>query len=149
MQLAEINEIVSALLEIGPAYHRIILDKIEKKSTHITKSQIFILLALAGHPFLNMTQIAAYIASSKEQATRAVAPLVEMGYVLREHDTHNRKVVLISLTTKGNRFIHEMKSQLQQALEKNLQILSKEEQIEFISSLSFILYVLEKITVEK
>ena len=63
---------ISALLEMMPMYHKIVLNEIEMKSIHLTKSQFFILLALMSNESLNMTQVATYIASSKEQATRAV-----------------------------------------------------------------------------
>lgn len=111
---------ISALLEMMPMYHKIVLNEIEMKSIHLTKSQFFILLALMSNESLNMTQVATYIASSKEQATRAVAPLVEAGYVDRFHDESNRKLVLIRLTPSGKTFLHETKEHLHQSLEKNL-----------------------------
>lgn len=141
---------ISALLEMGPMYHRLILNKLELNKAelgnlHITRSQFFILLALMGNDTLNMTQLSSYIASSKEQATRAVAPLVEAGYVHRFHDETNRKLVLIQLTPAGKTFLRQTKQQLQEALEKKFEGLTEEDRQELVQSLHNILRILKKI----
>lgn len=135
---------ISALLEMMPMYHKLVLDKLEKKAVHITRSQFFILLALMSNDMLNMTQIAAYIASSKEQATRAVAPLVDVGYVERFHDEHNRKLVLIHLTPAGRAYLHETKEQLRQSLEQKFEKLPPQEQADLTLALQTILRILKK-----
>lgn len=135
---------ISALLEMMPMYHKLVLDKLEKKSVHITRSQFFILLALMSNDTLNMTEIATYIASSKEQATRAVKPLVDAGYVERYHDEDNRKLVLIHLTPVGKSFLHETKEQLHQSLERKFNKLSSQEQADLVLALQTILPILKK-----
>ena len=144
MDTHSVDTSISALLEMMPMYHRLVLNKLEKKPPHVTKSQFFILLALMGNDTLNMTQISAYIASSKEQATRAVAPLVEAGYVDRFHDDANRKLVLIRLTPVGKAFLRETKEQLHQALENKFATLPEAEQQELQHSLHSILRILKK-----
>ena len=140
MDTHSVDTSISALLEMMPMYHRLVLNKLEKKPPHVTKSQ----LALMGNDTLNMTQVSAYIASSKEQATRAVAPLVEAGYVDRFHDEANRKLVLIRLTPAGKAFLRETKEQLHQALENKFATLPEAEQQELLHSLHSILRILKK-----
>ncbi len=135
---------ISALLEMMPMYHKIVLNEIEMKSIHLTKSPFFILLALMSNESLNMTQVATYIASSKEQATRAVAPLVEAGYVDRFHDESNRKLVLIRLTPSGKTFLHETKEHLHQSLEKKFERLPIQDRQDLGSSPQTILRILKK-----
>ncbi len=142
---ASIDTSISALLEMMPMYHRLIFNKLEKKPPHVTKTQFFILLALMGNDTLNMTQLSVYIASSKEQATRAVAPLVEAGFVERFHDDANRKLVLVRLTSAGQAFLQETKEQLHQALEHKFSTLPEPDQQELLRSLHSILRILKQL----
>ena len=75
----------------------------------LTKTQILILFALSGGRSLNMSQLSSYLASSKEQATRAVSPLVKDEYVTRFRSDENRKMVYVKLTEKGNQLILQEK----------------------------------------
>lgn len=74
---------VSALFEIFPICQKFLLNTIDISSMPLTKTQILILFALSGGRSLNMSQLSSYLASSKEQATRAVSPLVKEEYVTR------------------------------------------------------------------
>ncbi|QNU68438.1 MarR family transcriptional regulator [Ruminiclostridium herbifermentans] len=138
------NAIIS-LLEIFPKCQKIILNSIDIKHSHLTKTQIFVLFSLIGKPSLNMSQIASYIASSHEQATRAVAPLVTSGYVERFFDENNRKLVLIRLTEIGNNFISFEKEQLIKNLVSKLDKLTKEEKEEFTNAIYTTLNILKKL----
>ena len=74
-------------------------------SKNITGSQRLCLLLLAGHGPMTMTQLAEAMACSKEQATRATAPLVEKGYVARRYDRENRTRVWVALSDAGKGLI--------------------------------------------
>ena len=71
-----------------------------------------------------MTQIAKYISSSKEQATRAVSGLVDDDFVERQHDEENRTKIYIHLTKKGEQLLTKWRenhiSQLCSILDKKL-----------------------------
>ena len=82
---------VSALFEIFPICQKFLLNTIDISSMPLTKTQILILFALSGGRSLNMSQLSSYLASSKEQATRAVSPLVKEEYVTRFRSDENRK----------------------------------------------------------
>lgn len=140
---------ISALLEVMPMYHSLILNKLELNKTdssvqHITKSQFHILLALMADDSLTMTQLSACIASSKEQTTRAVAPLVTAGLAERIHDETNRKLVRIRLTANGRLFLHHTKEHLQHSLEQKFRSLSQTDQEELVQSLYTLLRILKK-----
>ena len=94
---------VSALFEIFPICQKFLLNTIDIPSMDLTKTQILILFALSGGRSLNMSQLSSYLASSKEQATRAVSPLVKDEYVTRFRSDENRKMVYVKLTEKGKR----------------------------------------------
>ena len=55
-----------------------------------------------------MKEAASYISSSKEQATRAVAPLVDKGLMERYTDSANRNYVHIQLTETGRMLVLKM-----------------------------------------
>lgn len=112
------------LLSLLPLLYKQILNSSGHKEYGITKSQLFILLSLSLHGTLNMTQIAKYISSSKEQATRAVAGLVEDDFVERLHDEENRTKIYIRLTKRGERLLEKWRTdhiaQLHASLDERL-----------------------------
>ena len=130
---------VSALFEIFPICQKFLLNTIDISSMPLTKTQILILFALSGGRSLNMSQL-----SSKEQATRAVSPLVKEEYVTRFRSDENRKMVYVKLTEKGNHLILEEKRMVKEYLSKRFDSLSKEDQQLFHQSLSNILTILKK-----
>ena len=133
---------VSALFEIFPICQKFLLNTIDIPSMDLTKTQILILFALSGGRSLNMSQLSSYLASSKEQATRAVSPLVKDEYVTRFRSDENRKMVYVKLTEKGNQL--QEKAPVKEYLSKRFESLSKEDQELFHQSLSNILTILKK-----
>lgn len=145
MNKLESENAIISLFEIFPRCQKIILNAIDIKHSSLTKTQLYILFALMGKASLNMSQIATYIASSHEQATRAVAPLVKEGYVERFFDESNRKLVLIRLTDIGKNFISFEKEQLINNLVNKLDFLSIEEKEEFTNATHTTLNILKKL----
>ncbi len=78
---------------------------LNRKEFPFTRTQLFILTALAVDGDLNMKEIARHISSSREQAARAVAPLADAGYVERYTNPQNRTHVYIKLTESGRQFL--------------------------------------------
>ena len=135
---------VSALFEIFPICQKFLLNTIDIPSMDLTKTQILILFALSGGRSLNMSQLSSYLASSKEQATSAVSPLVKDEYVTRFRSDQNRKMVYVKLTEKRNQLILQEKALVKEYLSKRFESLSKEDQELFHQSLSNILTILKK-----
>ena len=79
----------------------VVLSCVDRKRFQFTRTQQSILTVLSMEGEMTMKQIAKYIVSSQEQATRAVAPLVDAGYVARRPDPTNRTRVYIRLTDEG------------------------------------------------
>lgn len=138
---------ISALFEIFPICQKLLLNSIDLHNVHFTKTQMSILMTLSAKDSLNMSQAASYIASSKEQATRAVAPLVKQGYVKRYHNDSNRKKVFISLTPLGRDFIQQEKIQVKTNLASQFQSLSDADRELFQQSIKNILQILKKLEV--
>lgn len=136
---------ISALFEIFPICQKLLLNSFDLHDIHFTKTQIYILLTLSAKKNLNMSEVAAYIASSKEQATRAVAPLVKQGYVERYHNESNRKKVFIRLTKQGNDFVQKEKIRVKSHLASQFNALSLEDREIFRQSIENTLRVLRKL----
>ena len=127
---------ISALMEIFPVVQKLLFNTIDLHSVSFTRTQMLILFALYSREHLNMSQTAAYIASSKEQTTRAVAPLVKEGYVTRFHMGDNRRKVYIRLTEQGL---------VKERLSSKFNMLSLEDQETFHHAVDDILKILRKL----
>lgn len=136
---------ISALFEIFPICQRLLLNSIDLHSIEFTRTQMLILFSLSSRDRLNMSQLSAYIASSKEQATRAVAPLVKHGFVERFRSDENRKKVYVQLTPKGQKLIQKEQMLVKQRLSAQFQSLSLNDQEIFQESVENILRLLKKL----
>ena len=136
---------ISALMEIFHVVQKLLFNTIDLHSVALTRTQMLILFALHSREHLNMSQIAAYIASSKEQTTRAVAPLVKQGYVSRFHMGDNRRKVYIRLTEQGRSFIEEEQRLVKDRLSNKFNLLSQEDQDTFHQAVGDILQILRKL----
>lgn len=134
------------LISVLPQIHGLVMSCANLRAYGFTKSQLIIFAALAHCGRLRMTQAAEYLSSSKEQATRAVAQLVEGGYVSREHGADNRTMVYIRLTDKGQEFMSRWRAEFLERLAARLDDrLTPEEQEELARSLHCLMGLLDKI----
>ena len=108
------------LLQLLPLTHRLIALVDIKKQYGLTKSQAVILLALFYCGTICMSQIADYLSSSKEQATRAVAGLAEHGLVERFERPDNRTHVYIRLTETGRDYVAKCCAELTRQVDQKL-----------------------------
>lgn len=92
------------LLKALAELQRLTLGSFDRRQFNCTKTQLTIFAALSRRGSLTMRQVAEYISSSSEQATRAVAPLVDMGYVERFIIPENRTRVHVRLTQEGTEY---------------------------------------------
>ena len=96
------------MLRSLPLMHRLLRLIFTGERERFTKTQFYILITLFVRPSLSMTQICEHIGASKEQATRAVAPLADDGLVQREVSPQNRTKVYVSLTPEGRALVQEL-----------------------------------------
>lgn len=110
------------------AYHGLIKHTLFAADTGLTKSQAMLMAVIKDLDTVNMSTLAQRIAVSKEQATRAVQPLVEAGYVQRNHNEANRRMIDISLTPAGNQLLEEHFATVENLIAQQLEALTPEEQ---------------------
>lgn len=134
------------LLMVLPLLYRQVMASAAGRRSGLTKTQLIILSSLALHGTLHMSQIARYISSSKEQATRAVAALVEEGYVERTHDMSNRTRVYVSLTAEGQALLDRYREEMVERLKAELAgSISPAEQEELFSAARTMIRILGKL----
>ncbi len=145
MSESEKHADVASMLSILPQLHGLVMSCADLKEHGFTKSQLLVFAALAHRGKLNMSRVASYLSSSKEQATRAVAQLVEEGYVYREHNEDNRTMVDIRLTDKGRVLLDGWRTDLLERLAARLDAgLTEAERGELAQSLRRVTELLDK-----
>ncbi len=135
-----------SLLKAMTLLQSTVLSCIDRKKFPFTKTQLIIFTILSMEGEMTMKQVAQYIVSSKEQATRAVAPLVDAGYVERHTDLANRTRVYIGLTESGRNLLNEYWASLTDNLSVKLdRSLNYDEKNTLCESASNIINLLERI----
>ena len=104
------------LLRLLPLVQRTVSLAELRKHYGLTRSQIIILIALYYRETLTMSRIAEYLASSKEQATRAVAGMVEQGLAERLESPENRTRVYVCLTETGRDYVEQCRTELRKQM---------------------------------
>ncbi len=132
--------------EIYPLSRKLVFDTFDQKKYHVTRTQQIVLLSLSVSGQLNMSQLASKINTSNEQATRAVAQLVEMGFVQREHQEGNRRVVNIKLTPQAEDFMKKMKAEIHDELLRRFSNVSDEDMSKLYDALVQVSAVLKQVT---
>ena len=134
------------LLQLQSLLRKTVISNHGLKCLGYTKSQLEVFFALLLRRELTMTQVAGFIGSSKEQATRAVAPLVDDGLVERYIDTENRTRIHIKLTNAGKEFIGKWRDAFCQNLDESLdRSLTPEEKEELFRSMGSVIRILSKL----
>lgn len=134
------------LLGLFPLLNKTVVSATCHKSFGYTKSQLLIFSALTQYDSLTMTQVAGYLSSSKEQATRAVAPLVDDGLIERYTDHENRTRIHIRLTETGKDFIQHYKEKFYRDLQMTIgEKLTQQERMELKCSTETLVCLLKKL----
>lgn len=120
----------SPLFLLLPLISRLFTQDAHRPQPHLTKAQTLILLALASRGSLHMSQIASFLGSSKEQATRAVAPLADAGLVERFAQPENRTKVFLRLTPDGMQQVEGLHAQFSAQLRARAQDALNEQELQ-------------------
>ncbi len=140
------NEAVIPLPEMLMLLQGVIFSCIDRKKFPYSKTQFNIFSALALEGEMTMKQMARFIACSQEQATRALAPLANQGFVQRRTDSENRTRVYVSLTDEGRLFLSGLRSETKSRLDEKLSnVLTDEETEEMRSNAAALLSLLRKV----
>jgi DNA-binding MarR family transcriptional regulator len=134
-----------SMYDIYPLSRKLVFDTFDKKKYEITRTQQIILLSLSVAGVLNMSQLAEKINTSNEQATRAVAQLVDKGFIVRMQNPTNRRVINIMLTDEARLFLSKMKDEILGELVSRFSEIPDEEMEQLYSSILNVSTILKKV----
>lgn len=121
-----------AVLNAMGAYDNFGRHAVMSQRSGLTKTQMDAVIGLDLYGSMSMTQMSEHLAVSKEQASRAIAPLVERGVIKRERSPREHRVVVISLTERGKAFSEAHKREAAENVRERLALLSEEDRSQLI-----------------
>jgi DNA-binding MarR family transcriptional regulator len=112
----------------------------------ISMAHVFVMSMIDKHGALPMTRVAEIIESGLPTATGLVNRMVERGFVRREHDTRDRRLVLVSLTEAGAAEVRELHEARQRRMAAAVDQLSGPEQESLLAGIRALRAALERIS---
>ncbi|MCR5815446.1 MAG: MarR family transcriptional regulator [Ruminococcus sp.] len=143
----ERKEYINSLFRIYPVCRKLVFDTFDKKKYGITRTQQVIMLTLGVNGSLTMSGLASKINTSNEQATRAVAQLVEKGFIERMHDSANRRIIRIKLTDEAKEFVEQIKREMHEDFLERFSVFSDDELEELVKATNIIAEKLNKMAI--
>lgn len=134
----ERKEYINSLFRIYPVCRKLVFDTFDKKKYGITRTQQVIMLTLGVNGTLTMSGLASKINTSNEQATRAVAQLVEKGFIERMHDSANRRIIKIKLTDEAKAFVEQIKREMHEDFLERFSVFTDDELTELVKATNII-----------
>lgn len=126
MTKLKIDLIAENLITIHPLLFKSI-SKPLRNQTSITPGGMFVLGSLKRHGMLSMSDIGKCLSMPKPHITVIVDKLIEEGYVERQSDPKDRRIVNILLTEKGLADFEDIKKAISENLKSKLLKLSSQE----------------------
>ena len=122
----KIDIIAENLISIHPLLYKSISKPLRTK-TSVTPAGMFVMGRLKRHGMLSMSDIGKYLSMPKPHITVIVDRLIEEGYVERQSDPNDRRIVNILITEKGLRDFEQIKVVVSETLKSKLLLLSEDE----------------------
>lgn len=125
---SNIDIISENLLSIHPLLYKSIA-KPMRRNTNVTPGGMFVMGILKRVGMLSMSDIGKHLSMPKPHVTVIVDKLIDEGYVERQNDPTDRRIINILLTEKGKEDFEAMKQAISENLKEKLSMLNEEEQL--------------------
>ena len=137
---------LSAIIEVYQFLNYSLFQGIDEEiaKLKLTKMDLFILLIVALREGVTMTELAQEVGTSKVQISRWITNLEQMNLVKRQHNTKNRRMVNVYLTSEGKAIHSKRKLQFERKLEENFATLPSEEFLALKDHFAVALAILQK-----
>lgn len=126
MVKSNIDIISENLLSIHPLLYKSIA-KPMRRNTNVTPGGMFVMGILKRVGMLSMSDIGKHLSMPKPHVTVIVDKLIDEGYVERQNDPNDRRIINILLTEKGKVDFEAMKQAISENLKEKLSLLNEEE----------------------
>lgn len=110
----------------------------------ITLPQLLILELLSRQGASKMTDLAKFMRVTTAASTGIVQRLVLSGYVQREYDQSDRRIIRIKLSTKGTELVKKINQQRTQSVTKIFSQISENDRGEYLRILMQVKNILDK-----
>jgi DNA-binding MarR family transcriptional regulator len=138
------DRIAENLLALLPFYHKKIF-RAEHGITGVQVAQYRLLGALMKGGMLPMSELGKRLYISKPYMTTLVDQLMKEGYVERIRDTRDRRVINISITPSGIKYLKQGYAVYKDDVKNLLSDLNKKDREELCQSLEKLLSILSRI----
>ena len=122
----KIDQIAENLITIQPLLYKSISRPL-RNHTSITPAGMFVLGSLKRYGILSMTDIGKYLSMPKPHITVIVDKLIEEGYVERQNDPKDRRIINIQITEKGLQDFEAIKQSVTENMKSKLIMLNDDE----------------------
>jgi DNA-binding MarR family transcriptional regulator len=111
----------------------------------ISMAHLFVMTIIETSGPLPMNRVAELIGSGLPTATGLVSRMEERGLVRREHDTHDRRVVLVSLTPEGSAELQTLNLVRRQRMAAAISHLTEGERAQLLTSIQSLRRAFERV----
>lgn len=104
-------QVTSYLFDLMIILHKRVFNPLTlSKKIHLTPSQFSVLFYLRRRDNSSVTDVAKYFKISKPNMTPILDSLVKKGYLQRNRDENDRRIIRLSLTPSGKVFYEDLKA---------------------------------------
>ena len=118
------------------------------RERQISMAHLFLMMKIDHHGPMPMTRVAELFGSGLPTATGLVGRMEERGWVRREHDMQDRRVVRVTLTPEGAEEMRGLHAARRRRLETAINHLTDAERARLLSSLRVLRAALERADAE-
>jgi DNA-binding MarR family transcriptional regulator len=142
---AKMNRMLDNIHLIFPLFNRALL-KPEELTHNPMSSEFRVMLFLVLRDSQPISTIGGLLGISKPNMTAVIDRLIAYGYVERRPSTEDRRIIDISVTTEGRRYMEACKTEACESVRKRLSTLSTEDIDSLCASLENIRLTLMKLS---
>jgi MarR family transcriptional regulator, organic hydroperoxide resistance regulator len=143
MSLDPIERILALTLDVSRYMRKRMCDPLESNKGP-SMLQLHALIVIREHDGITMKQFAEGLQITGPTATTFVERLVRLGWVKRQRDRENRRLVRLKLTAAGVAIIRRMLEHRRKVMARVLSQLPERDQREFVRILEDLLGVIQK-----
>jgi MarR family transcriptional regulator, organic hydroperoxide resistance regulator len=123
-----IDKSAMELSELLPLLQQKLIKPFEQLSkSKLSPMQFHVLFILEEQGDLSMTELSKKLLTSKQQMTPIIDKLIIHGFVERKHNELDRRIIKISLSSSGKRYIEKMKIDIFDMLKNKFQSLNDDD----------------------
>jgi len=142
---AKMDQMLDDIYNVVPLFHRTLLKP--ENSTHNPMSPDFKVMGIVmRHGPLPMSSIGHWLGISKPNMTTIIDKLISKGRVERQQNPKDRRIVEVSLTAEGKRYMQDCWREVRESIKAMLSILSEKEIDSLYASLENIRVILFKLS---